>query len=296
MTAPLQSTHEIRAYILKTGNFSEIEQLELFHAPNLNMLFKAGDTAGHSYFIKACHLPDIVKSEYRHCSELYKISPNHFVRPVSCHIGKIISFTCFEFCDAPTLPKAIQAGLITGEQKLRCIEDIYSIFLALKQSDTVHRDLPPHNYIWHNGHLKLIDFQTAVSKSDYRESPLFPDIASIVRWDRKEYCYAPFAWDDSYSLLTLLKIIGCPPHHKNRFQEIAKEIEAHIGIDTIHFRIPGIWSLRWLYLQSYIRVLINFKARKRNKHKQLLAVYRDMIQAHHQRKTTQQPSTPIPPN
>lgn len=192
------------------------------------------DKDGRRLFIKTGSHSGIYENEYRMGMALYEINPNHFMKPLYYNDYDKYQFFANEYVKGVSLNTAIMNGAVSVEQKAHLVGDIWRIFCALRASDVVHRDVRPDNLMIIDGRLVLIDFQLAVSKSNYVELEYLANRSNRLRkLGHKKYRYRPFTWDDAYSLVRVLEFIGRDKFYATRYDVIYKNIKAYIGTDKI---------------------------------------------------------------
>lgn len=197
-----------------------------------NLFFSAEEPNGQGkLFIKYGKRGGIYKNEYRRAKELYALAPRNVVEPLYWRDSLDFRFDAARWTEGETLEDLLAGGTLTAEQKAALLEDILTIFQALQQSDIVHRDLIPRNLLHEGGHLKLIDFQFAVSKSHYTELKTLRDpkhyrlLCSLGRLPDERRCI----WDDAYALVRIIRTIGSDPSYAARYEEILNLVSAAIG-------------------------------------------------------------------
>lgn len=192
------------------------------------------DKDGRRLFIKTGTHSGIYENEYRMGMALYEIDQDHFLKPLYYNDYDKYQFFANEYVNGISLNTAIMNGNLSVEQKSRIIGDIWRIFCALRASDVVHRDVRPDNLMIIDGRLILIDFQLAVSKSNYVELEYLAKRSNRLRkLGHKKYRYRPFTWDDAYSLVRVLEFIGRDKFYATRYDIIYKNIKAYVGTDKI---------------------------------------------------------------
>lgn len=204
------------------------------HVYNVFML--AMDKQKRMLFIKSGRHADFYRNEYIMGQKLWDIDHEHFLEPLYyCDKGKFFFFAN-EIMDGDSLQRISDSGWLhkmPAESKMSLIRDLYQIFIALKKSDVVHRDIRPENLAVLGDKLVLIDFQLAVSKSNYIELESM-SVGRLRGLGTRKYRYKMWQWDDSYSLLKCLSFIGCPSsEYRKEYKKIYKEIKSYIGHDTI---------------------------------------------------------------
>ena len=201
-----------------------------------NTFLLAVDKKKRMLFIKSNRHPDLCRNEYEMGLALWKMDKTHFLQPLYyCDSGKYLFFAN-EIMNGNSLQRLSDSGqlrMMTPSKKISLVRDLYKIFIDLKKSDVVHRDIRPDNFAVIDGRLVLIDFQLAVSKSNYVELESMT-AARLRGLGTRKYRYKMWQWDDSYSLLKCLKFIGCPSSkYRAEYDKIYHEIKSYIGHDVI---------------------------------------------------------------
>ena len=201
-----------------------------------NIFILAMDKKNRMLFIKSNRHPDFCRNEYVMGRALWKMDRMHFLEPLYyCDSGENLFFAN-EIMNGTSLQLLHDSGhlrTMPGNKKMQLVRDLYQIFLDLQKSDVVHRDIRPDNFAVIGGRLVLIDFQLAVSKSNYVE--LESMTARRLRGlGTRKYRYKTWQWDDAYSLLKCLQFIGCPGReYRAEYNKIAHDIKSYIGHDVI---------------------------------------------------------------
>lgn len=211
-----------------------------------NMFLLAVDKKNRMLFIKSGKHPDLYRNEYEMGMKLWKTDHKHFLKPLYyCDTGEYFFFAN-EIMNGDSLYRYAKSGRLRSllpDAKMSLIRDLYQIFLDLKDSDVVHRDIRPKNLAILDNRLILIDFQLAVSKTHYVELESMSAI-KLRNLGGRGYRYKLWQWDDSYSLLQCLKFIGCPGRkYRDEYNKIYHEIKSHIGHDVIKSsKREGAWQ------------------------------------------------------
>jgi len=202
-----------------------------------NMFLLAVDKRGRMLFIKSGKHAELYRNEFEKGMALWRADHKHFLKPLYfCDTGDFFFFAN-EIMHGDSLYRYAKSGQLYSmlpNAKMLLIRDLYQIFLDLKNSDVVHRDIRPQNFAIMDNRLILIDFQLAVSKSNYTELQSM-NAEKLRNLGGHGYRYKLWQWDDSYSLLQCLKFIGCPaPEYRAEYNKIYHEIKSYIGHDVIH--------------------------------------------------------------
>lgn len=186
-------------------------------------------------FIKRGSHHGLYENEYVMGRHIYEIDNVHFLEPLCYNDFSEFNFFANAYVQGVTLKTAMMRGELDAATRARIIEDLFAIFCALRNSDIVHRDIRPDNLMLTDGRLVLIDFQLAVSKRNYTELEYLTQRPARLRSLGEDvFRYRKYTWDDAHSLLRVLEYIGRDASYGERYDEIHREIKAHIGIDTIH--------------------------------------------------------------
>ncbi len=125
----------------------------------VNDIFYEGQFNGRPCIVKcSSRAPETICDEYRFMRRLYEADPAVFPEPYACHMSEDgrLAFVAMERLSGGTA--ADPAG------------DLVRMAKALEKTGVVHRDILKNILPGADGHLKLIDFQFAVDRGDYRES------------------------------------------------------------------------------------------------------------------------------
>ncbi len=201
-----------------------------------NIFLLAMDQDGRMLFIKSGRHPELYRNEFEMGKQLWDVDHEHFLEPLYyCDNGEFYFFAN-EIMDGDSLQRVADSGRlrdIAPADRMALVRDLYKIFIAMKNSNVVHRDIRPENLAVIGKRLVLIDFQLAVSKSNYVELESMR-VGRLRGLGTRKYRYKLWQWDDSYSLLQCLKFIGCPAReYAAEYNKIYREIKSYIGHDVI---------------------------------------------------------------
>ena len=225
-------------------------------ASNTN-LFLTGTLQNKPIFLKVSKEKEIYKNEYRCTRDLYELDPEHFVKPWLWRENDDMSFVALEYIHGASLDQFMQTKP-SAAAKAKLVEDLLQIFLDMKLSQLVHRDIRPANFMVIDGHLKLIDCQLAVPKKAYKE---FRYLETVASWTGlgAQYAVKPGVWDDAYSLLKVLEFIGSEPSYQTDYERAYEVISDYIG----HDRICHAQNLNAAPQKSLVVKLIVYKLKSR---------------------------------
>lgn len=238
----------------------------------VSTLFLGDTPEGRKILIKRSLYGELCANEHVRGSELYLIDKRYFAEQLCYCDTPPFFFTAQAYMPGIRIIEAIKARCLTDEQKLILIEDLRNIFLALKKSNVVHRDIHYNNILIHNGHLLLVDFQIAVQKEGYQELDVYRNLLSLVN-HRGYHLNCVAGWDDAHTLLGILRLIGSAPLYEKIYAEIEQEIAAHIGTDTIWYPLPTGSQLRKKYILARLKSLFALKKKKRRQYRFQAKIY-----------------------
>ncbi len=222
---------ELISFFERKYKFKDVRVIVAYVA---NIFLRATDRDGTELFIKSGHHSGLYENEFQMTRQLYNINPRYFLKPLYYQDFAPVQFFANEYIVAPSLETMIRNGVLGSKQRHKFIRDIYQIFLALKDSDVIHRDIRPANFLVYKNRLILIDFQLAVSKTEYRELQWMREKPNRLRkLGGNGFKYKTFVWDDSYSLLKVLEFVGSDKLYADEYQKIHREIKSYIGTNTI---------------------------------------------------------------
>lgn len=227
----IANLREMQAFLKSKYGITDIKPIT---AIICNMFMTGIDSQKRKLFIKTGNHAGIYENEYIMGKRLYEIDCEHFLKPLYYNDYDKFKFFANEYTTGITLKTAIMTETLSDNDKSHIIGDIWRIFCALRDSDVVHRDIRPDNMMLVDGRLVLIDFQLAVSKTNYVELEYLARRANRLRkLGNKKYRYRPFVWDDAYSLLKVMEFIGREKRYGLRYDIIYKHIRQYIGRDKI---------------------------------------------------------------
>lgn len=194
-----------------------------------NLFLTATDADGSRFFIKSGPHLSIYRNEYRMGRALWEKDPKHFVRPVYYRDYADRGFFIAEHVKGESLEAAMRNGSLTEAKKAFIVGELHAVFKALAQSDVVHRDVRPANFLLCEEGLKLVDFQLAIPKGKYCELPFMCENRLGLYALGGGYQPAHCVWDDAYSLLKVLNDIGRDESYGAAFDALQAELEAAVG-------------------------------------------------------------------
>lgn len=214
----------------------------------INDAFYEGTCNGRACVVKcSSKCPWSIGNEYRLAHRLFAVAPTVIAEPLAVREAPK-AFVVTERLPGPSLTELIARG-VTAAAADRLAADIREMARALRETGILHRDLFADNLLLGaDGHLKMIDFQLAIDRADYREDP----------WVERhwKFHYVVFGvnrdlglgtWNDFYALVAVL---GQLPQTAT-VRRVATELAADAPKMTFAAP-PGRWTRfrLWLYAQS----------------------------------------------
>ena len=114
-----------------------------------------------------------IGNEFRLASRLRAAAPSVVAEPLAMWTSDDgrRAFVVTERVSGPSLTELLTRG-VTDAQADGFAADILALAEALKETGILHRDVYTDNFLLGaDGHLKMIDFQMAIDRNDYREDP-----------------------------------------------------------------------------------------------------------------------------
>jgi len=238
----LTKFNKYKEYLESNFGFTDIQTVYTDTINQAYNVFLSGyDANGTRMFIKISDISGLYVNEYRMGKILYDMDNIHFLRPMyyrDCPDGH---FVAYEWNDGETLKKLLSENKLSDKEKEICLDDMSVIYEHLSKSDVIHRDITWKNLVWSNNHLKLIDFQLAVSKSNYQELEWLLQNPDYLRWlGTPEFRQQEYQWDDAYSLCRVIECIGRSEAYGEKFDKIYNEIHSYIGKSFVQYIKPEI--------------------------------------------------------
>lgn len=210
----------------------------------VNDIFYEGEFNGAPCIVKcSSRAPDSIRNEAKMNERLHSVDPDVFPKVLS-HFetpDAKFAFIVTQRIEGPSFGAlCLRPGGIPPKQADSFATDMLRIAAALKRTGIVHRDINQDNLILGgDGHLKLIDFQFAVDRNDYRET-------AFMRRNWK-YLYVVFAfsrplggaaWNDMRALKLLVQMLPQTAAAKNAVATLESEEP------VARFAIPVPFSIR----------------------------------------------------
>lgn len=114
-----------------------------------------------------------IGNEFRLASRLHAVAPSVVAEPLAVWTSDDgrRAFVVTEKVSGPSLTELLTRG-VTDAQADGFAADILLLAEALEETGILHRDVYTDNFLLGaDGHLKMIDFQMAIDRNDYREDP-----------------------------------------------------------------------------------------------------------------------------
>lgn len=177
----------------------------------LNDAFFKADFCGRPCFVKcSSKCPWTIGNEYRMAQRMYSAAPDIVAEPLA--FSENPAFCATAYICGPSLADRIRSGISSAEADSYA-NDILALANALEREGIVHRDLYPDNFLLgEDGRLKVIDWQLAIDRRDYREDPW------VVRNWKFHYVFfgvnrdlGPGNWNDCFALARIVDAFPTTP-------------------------------------------------------------------------------------
>jgi len=199
----------------------------------LNDIFYRGKFSGKSCVVKCTSISaESLEREAEMLRGLYARDHVHFPEVLAFRSLGHKAILVMEDVGSASLMDLFMHGEIDSVAANRFATDIIAIAHELSSMKIVHRDIGPANLLINaDGHLKLIDFQLAVSANDYRET----------KWAMRHptYLYVAFGsnrdlplgcWNDVSSLIGILHCFPQTPEVKDALRNLeASEAQGQLS-------------------------------------------------------------------
>lgn len=192
----------------------------------VNDIFYEGMFNGRPCIVKcSSKAPDSIKNEYDLSLRIFRHSPSVTPEPLAYWMSddNRAAFVVTAKIMGYSLTELIAKGLSPNDID-RVADDILTLLRALENTNVVHRDLFTDNlFLDSDGHLKAIDFQFAIDRTNYRE----------CEWMQKnrKYQYVVFGvnhdlglgvWNDAAALLRITEKLPQSPKTKEVMEKLRK--------------------------------------------------------------------------
>lgn len=192
----------------------------------VNDIFYEGMFNGRPCIVKcSSKAPDSIKNEYDLSLRIFRHSPSVTPAPLAYWMSddNRAAFVVTAKIMGYSLTELIAKGLSPNDVD-RVADDILTLLRALENTNVVHRDLFTDNlFLDSDGHLKAIDFQFAIDRTNYRE----------CEWMQKnrKYQYVVFGvnhdlglgvWNDAAALLRITEKLPQSPKTKEVMEKLRK--------------------------------------------------------------------------
>ena len=193
--------------------------------------FKGKTKDDEAVFVKWGGYGSICKNEFKKMEVLYKNNPKNFLKPYYYKNDGDLKNIVMEFVEGENLRDLIENENLNDEQKNLVINDLESIAKSLQEEKIVHRDILLRNFILaKDGHLKLIDFQFAVSSDKYEEDPYILENSQLIAKLGEEFALGAYVWDDCYSISKIIEKLDGESSYVN--DHIGKQVINFVGANT----------------------------------------------------------------
>ena len=217
-----------------------------------------------------------IGNEFRLASRIYSAAPSVVAEPLAAWASDDgrRAFVVTEKVQGPSLTELLAHG-VTDAQADGFAADILALAGALKHTGIIHRDLFSDNLLLGaDGHLKAIDWQLAIDRTDYREDPW------VARhW---KFRYVVFGvnrelglgvWNDFHALRKILALLPQT--------DAVRAADAQLAADeaSMAFAAPpdAMTRLKLRLYAASLRLQMLLRGRKHRKYAQLERRYRTIM-------------------
>lgn len=210
---------------LTAFHITEIEPIWLIlYGRSSGYSYFTGTREGERLFIKWGGVDNSCLTEYRLGKKLYAANPINFVKPIMGRCDGERKWIALEYVEGKTLEEILDTSVINEEEQERFITDLHAIAMTLRDTGIIHRDIRPANCIIEsNGHIKLIDYQ--FSKRIREKSHFDRHHVDLLAVLGDGFSPRSFVWDDMYSIVKMMRLIGVP----NTVKQLYNEVELLVG-------------------------------------------------------------------
>lgn len=174
-----------------------------------SFVFFKGYIEEKKMFFKVSESNDASKNEFHYARILYNGNRKNFVEPYFCRSDGHLNVIGFEFIDGTDLGEILHKNVPTIQEKSDMLKQIREIFLCLKKSGVVHRDIRPGNFmVEESGRVLLVDMQSATDRRVYEQWLL---VKKLRHWTRERLgrdLLTTGWYDDTVRFLEILKLFG----------------------------------------------------------------------------------------
>ena len=207
----------------------------------VNDIFYEGSCNGKPYIVKcSSRAPDSIANEFAMLKRVYADNPNVFSEP-------------YAFWSSPDGRVAfVVMECVSGGVADAPAADIVAMAETLRRTGIVHRDISSENIACGlDGHLKLIDFQFAIDRNDYRESRFM--------LDNPKYHFVNFGNCESLGLGVWNDVLGlglleCLRHFAPDDAEARGRLSSIAGEMTFSAPVSARIRLRMLLYMASLRI------------------------------------------
>lgn len=200
------------------------------------LYFKGETKDNEKVFIKWGGFGSICKNEYKKMEVLYKNNNKNFLKPYYYKNDGNLKNIVMEFTEGKNLRDLVEENALSFEQKELIIKDLENIAKSLYDTKIVHRDIILRNFVLaDDGHLKLIDFQFAISYENYQEDSVILENPLFIGKLGEEFALGSYVWDDFYSFSKIIELLGGKSDWVN--EHIGSMVVNFMGMDTeLHYK------------------------------------------------------------
>lgn len=271
----LASTEKFAAFLQKKFDITNLQPLNVVGSMRAtsNRFYTAETKEGKKIFIKATVDSHLAKHEFWANQHLYALNQENFTEAIAYYPHRPYAFCAISYEQGTPLREYLDTHEVDDATRINILENVYRIFCTLREGDVLHRDLHLNQMLYHEGKLKLIDFQCAASKNHYKEV-VYNKFYDLVN---RNFKYKRYVWDDANDMLLLFREIGTPESYAARFREMEQDMESYVGKGSVHYKLPSVFTVQLMLRLLKLKLKL-YKGSKRESYKKRVAKCEKFLQ------------------
>jgi serine/threonine protein kinase len=183
------------------------------------------------------------EAEFNYIKLLHDAEKSHFAQPFFCGSIHTVHYFVMEYFEGEQLNYFFRKRKLSIEDRKNIVLQIKEIAKQLFEKQIIHNDLSPMNFLYSKtkGHLKLIDFGSAISEDILKQQR-----SQLIDVYMKHHLFlmGVLRYDNVRSLLKILRRIGYRKEYGQAYREtksfILSQPERIIATDfVVRFSLQG---------------------------------------------------------